>query len=485
MTTHSNSSTLAVPADGRVYGAEASRWAALPVLLTGTFMVVLDFFIVNVALPAMQHGLHAGTGAIEWVVAGFALTSAVFLITAARLGDRIGRRRAFSIGLGLFTLSSAACGLAGSPTVLVAARLAQGVGAALVMPNVLSIINVTYRGEDLPRALGIYGLVMGLAAACGQLIGGGLIQADIAGSGWRACFLINIPVGFAALALAPRFVPESRAERRPRLDLGGTLLLTAGLIAVVLPLVEGRQHGWPVWTWISFAVAPLLLLGFAAHQRRLARRGGQPLLAPAMFRARTFTVGLVTQLAFWCGQASFFLVLALYLQQGRGLSALDAGLVFTVMAVAYVAASAQAPALVMRLGRRLLGIGALVLAGGHGLLLAAVANVGVGGSIVELFPGLVLIGAGMGLLLVPLTTTILSGVDTQHAGSASGAVTTVQNVGGALGVAITGVIFFGALHGGYAHALEMSLIELGALLLGVAALSRLLPATPRPVSAPN
>ena len=449
-------------------------------LLAGTFMVVLDFFIVNVALPSMQHDLHAGTGAIEWVVAGFALTSAVFLITAARVGDRIGRRATFSIGLGVFTLASAVCGEASTPTVLVVARLAQGVGAAMVMPNVLAIINVTYTGPDLPRALGIYGLVLGLAAACGQIIGGGLIGADIAGLGWRACFLINVPVGVAALALAlaPRFVPESRSERASRsgLDLVGTVLLTAGLTAVVLPLVEGRQHGWPAWTWISLASAPVLLLGFAGYQRRLARRGGEPLVAPEMFRVRAFTAGLVTQLAFWCGQASFFLVLALYLQQGRGLSALGAGLVFTIMAVAYVATSAQAPALILRFGRQLLAIGALVLASGHGLLLAAVAHVGVGGSIVWLVPGLVLIGAGMGLLIVPLTTTILSGVDPQHSGGASGVLTTMQNVGAALGVAITGVIFFGALHGGYAHALELSLIQLGALLLGVAVLTRLLPA---------
>jgi EmrB/QacA subfamily drug resistance transporter len=476
MTTQSNSSTYAVAASPVSLPAAAGRWAALPVLLAGTFMVVLDFFIVNVALPSMQRDLHAGTGAIEWVVAGFALTSAVFLITAARLGDRIGRRRTFSIGLGVFTLASAACGAAGSPTMLVLARLAQGIGAALVMPTVLSIINVTYTGEELPRALGIYGLVLGLAAACGQLIGGGLIQADVAGLGWRTCFLINVPIGIAALALAPRFVPESRSERHTSLDPLGTLLLTAGLTAIVLPLVEGRQHGWPAWTWISLGFAPILLLGFVAQQRRLARRGGEPLLALAMFRSRSFTAGLITQLAFWCGQASFFLVLALYLQQGRGLSALDAGLVFTIMAVAYVATSARAPALVARFGRRLLAVGALVLACGHGLLLAAVAHIGVGGSIVELFPGLVLAGAGMGLLLVPLTTTILSSVDVHHAGSASGAVTTVQNVGGALGVAITGVIFFGALHGGYAHALELSLAELAALLLGVAALSRLLPA---------
>ena len=476
MTTESNSSTLAVGAGLRSTQVRADRWAALPVLLAGTFMVVLDFFIVNVALPSMQHDLHAGSGAIEWVVAGFALTSAVFLITAARLGDRIGRRLTFSIGLGVFTLASAACGVAGTPTVLVAARLAQGAGAALVMPNVLSIINVTYRGADLPRALGIYGLVMGLAAACGQLIGGGLIQADIAGLGWRTCFLINVPVGIAALALAPRYVSESRSERRSRLDAVGTALLTAGPDRSRASAGRGPPARLAGVDVDRAGHAPLLLLCFAWHQRRLAQRGGDPLLAPAMFRQRAFTAGLLTQLAFWCGQASFFLVLALYLQQGRGLSALDAGLVFTIMAVAYVATSAQAPALVVRYGRRLLGIGALVLAAGHGLLLAAVADIGVSGSIVELVPGLVLIGAGMGLLLVPLTTTILAAADTEHAGGASGAVTTVQNVGGALGVAITGVIFFGALHGGYAHALELSLVELAALLLGVAALTRLLPA---------
>ena len=304
---------------------------------------------------------------------------------------------------------------------------------------------------------------MGVAAVCGQLIGGVLVQLDIAGLGWRSCFLINVPVGALALGLAPRFVPESRAEHRSGLDLAGTMLVTAGVTAIVLPLVEGRQHGWPLWTWISLAAAPLLLLAFAYHQRRLARGGGTPLIAPALFRARSFTAGLLTQLAFWCGQASFFLVLALYLQQGRGLSALHAGLVFTILAVAYVAASAQAPALTERHGRRLLAAGALVLAAGHGLLLGAVADVGVGGSIWSLVPGLLLIGVGMGLLIVPLTTTILSGIDPEHAGAASGALATMQNVGAALGVAITGAIFFGALHAGYAHALELSLAQLAAL----------------------
>src|SRR5690242_11280509 len=245
----------------------AGRWAPLPVVLAGTFMVVLDFFIVNVALPSMQADLHASNGAIEWVVAGYALTSAVLLITGGRLGDRFGRRRAFAAGLSLFTLASAECGIAGSAEVLVAARLLQGAAAAILMPNVLSLIGTIYAGADRARALTAYGLVMGLAAVSGQLIGGLLVQADIAGLGWRSCFLINIPIGLAALALAPRVIPETRNPDANRLDLVGTVLVTAGLTAVVLPLVEGRQHGWPAWTWISLAAAPLILAAFVAHQR--------------------------------------------------------------------------------------------------------------------------------------------------------------------------------------------------------------------------
>jgi EmrB/QacA subfamily drug resistance transporter len=462
---------------------QAGEWAPLVVVLAGTFMVVLDFFIVNVALPSMQRDLRAGAGSIEWVVAGYSLTAAVFLISAARLGDQIGRRRTFSLGLGLFTLSSAACGAAGTPAVLVLARLVQGIGAALLAPNVLSIIGAVYAGRARGRAIGAYGLVMGVAAVGGQLIGGALVAANLLGLGWRICFLINIPVGVLALALAPRLVPESRAPRHSGLDPAGTLLLSGGLTALVLPLVEGRQHGWPLWTWLALAAAPALLLAFGAQQRRLARAGGAPLVDPALFRVRSFSAGLLTQLAFWCGQASFFLVLALYLQRGRGLSALSAGLVFTILAVAYVAASAQAPVLTERHGgRRLLGAGALVLAVGHGLLLVTVADIGVGGSILALVPGLVAIGAGMGLVIVPLTTTIMTGIDNEHAGAASGALGTMQNVGGALGVAVTGVIFFGALHGGYAHALESSLAQLAALLLAVAALTRLLPGRPHTIT---
>ncbi len=454
----------------------ASRWAPLPVVLTGTFVVVLDFFIVNVALPSVQSTLHASSGSIQWIAAGYGLMSAVFLITAGRLGDKIGRRRTFSLGLALFTLSSAACGLASTPEILVAGRLVQGLAGALIMPNVLSLIDVLYTGTDRVRALSAYGMVMGLAAVGGQLIGGVLVQANIAGLGWRSCFLINVPIGVLALVLAPILVPESRAERSRRIDLVGTVLVTVGLTAIVLPLVEGRQYGWPLWTWVSLGAAPLILAAFVTQQRRLARRGGAPLLELSLFDERTFSAGLLAQLVFWCGQASFFLVLALYLQQGRGLSALDAGLVFTILAAAYLAASMVAPALAERHGRVVLAAGALVLAAGHGLLLATVADVGTGGSVAVLAPGLLLIGAGMGLGIAPLATIIMSGMKPEQAGAASGALATMQNVGNSLGVAIIGVIFFGALHSGFAGAFQLSLATLAAILVAVAALTRLLPA---------
>ena len=438
-------------------------------------MVVLDFFIVNVALPSIQSELHASAGSIEWVIAGYALTSAVFLITGARLGDRFGRRRMFAAGLALFTIASAACGAAATPTELVLARLVQGVSAALLMPNVLSIITVLYSGEARAKALGIYATVMGLAAVGGQLIGGALIAANPAGLGWRSVFLINVPIGVVALLLCRRLIPESRAAKAPGLDWIGTVLVTGALTAVLLPLVEGRQHGWPAWTWISLALAPVLLAALVLHQRRLHRTGGAPLIDLSLFGARSFRGGLVAQLGFWSGQASFFVVLALYLQQGRGLRPLAAGLVFTILAVAYLVASAAAPGLAMRHGRRVIAAGALVLAAGHVLLLLAVEDVGVGGSVAVLAPGLLLVGAGMGLVLAPLATTILGTLGPERAGAASGMLTTVQNVGNALGVAITGVIFFGALHAGYAHAFELAVGELALTLVAVAALSRLLP----------
>ena len=309
-----------------------SPWGALPVLLAGAFMVVLDFFIVNVALPSIATDLGAGESALEWVVAGYGLTFAAFLITAGRLGDVLGRRRVYAIGLILFTVASAACGLAPSPETLVIARIAQGAAGAIVMPQVLAIVGVAFRGPDYVRALSIYGVVLGLAAVGGQIIGGVLVESAI---GWRGCFLINIPVGLAALAFgADAQVPESRAEQRAPLDLIGAVTLAVGLTAILLPLIEGRQLGWPVVD----VGQPRRRAGDRRAVRAPPGAARAPAARPRRCSAgRGFSAGLVTQFCLACAQASFFVYLALYLQMERGLSALDAGLMFAILAVAYVA----------------------------------------------------------------------------------------------------------------------------------------------------
>jgi EmrB/QacA subfamily drug resistance transporter len=452
-------------------------WLALPVLLAGTCLIVLDFFIVNVAMASMQSDLNAGPTAVEWVVAGYGLTFAVFLLAAGRLGDRFGRRRMFALGVGLFTAASLMCGVAPSAELLVLARLLQGIGGAMISPSVLALIGTLYEGPARARAIGIYATVMGLAAAGGQLVGGVLLQLDVLGLGWRTVFLINVPIGIAALAVLRRVVPESRAMQAARIDVVGIAVATVALTALVLPLVDGRAHGWPTWSLVSLAASPVLFADFVLWQRRLVRRGASPLLDPAWFRDRTFGVGMLTQLAFWSGQASYFLVLALYLQLGRGLSAMDAGLVFSILAATYLVASMRAAALVTRFGRAVVVEGALVLAAGHVATVVAVSSYG--GSVVALVPGLLLVGAGMGLCLAPITTIVLANVDPHRAGAVSGLLSTMQQVGNCLGVAVIGVLFFGAVPRGYAHAFELSTVALAVLLVGVAGCARCLPRMPR------
>lgn len=479
MTTMSQATKAGTPAGAPAGTASrVAKWAPLAVILCGTFVYVLDFFVVNVALPAIQRDLGASAAAIEWVVAGYGLTTASFLVIGGRLGDHVGRRLMFCAGIALFTITSVLCALAPGAGFLVAARLAQGVGAAIMAPNVLSILGTTYTGRDRVRAISVYGMVMGIAAVGGQLLGGLLIDANVAGLGWRAIFWVNVPVGVAALIAAPRLVPLSRAARSGRLDLLGAGLLTGALVAIVLPLLDGRQQGWPAWSWASLAAGPVLLLAFTAHLRRLARRGGQPLLDPAIFAVRAFRSGLTCQVLFWCQQAAGYLLLALYLQQGRGLSPIASGGVFAVLAAGYLITSLRAPGLTVRFGRRVIALGAMTAFAGNAVLLLAVLRWGVAGPVAALFPGLLLLGAGQGLCITPLTTTVLSHADASRAGSVSGALSTAQQVGNAIGVAVTGVIFYGLLGRGYAAAYEWSVAEMAALLLGVLALAFTIPRHP-------
>ena len=461
-------------------------WGPLLVVLAGTFMALLDFFIVNVALPSIQSGLHASRAAVQLIIAGYGLTFATGMITGGRLGDLYGRRRMFMTGLALFTLTSAACGLAPSAGLLVGARVLQGAAGALMTPQVLAIIGIVYAGPRRDRAVAAYGVAMGFAGVLGQLLGGAIIAASVGGSGWRGIFLINVPVGLTALVLARRVIPEF-AGHTARLDLAGTALATAGLAAVVAPLIEGQQYGWPAWTWASLAAAPVLLGGFVVHQRRRAASGRSPLVDPGLFASRGFSVGSLAALAFGLVPASFFFVLALFLQDGLGLSPLLSGEVFAAVGAGYFAAMMLATGLARRLGRQVLALGAAVVAAG--VLLLAAADGGTSWaplswmplswmplSWMPLLPGLAVTGFGIGLVLVPLSATVLAGVDPQHAGAAAGVLATAQQVGGAVGVALVGVVFYRSLGAGaFGHAMTAALILLAGLTVATAALVQLLP----------
>jgi EmrB/QacA subfamily drug resistance transporter len=469
----------AEPAGGGAAGG-SWRWGTLLVMVFSSFMITLDFFIVNVAIPSIRHDLRAGSAAVQLVIVGYGLAYAAGLITCGRLGDIHGRRRMFVLGMSLFTLASAGCGLAPTAGALVAARVAQGMGAAMLAPQSYAILGVAYTGADRIRAFNANGLAVGLAGVFGQLIGGLLIQADTGGLGWRLCFLINVPVGIAAVGLTPRLVAESRGAGRTSLDLPGVALVVAGLVAAVLPLVEGREHGWPPWSWLCLSAAVPLLLAFAARQRRLTAQGGAPLVMVSLFGRRTFTVGIGTTLLFYAGTASFLLVLALYLQEGLGLTALGSGLVFTAIGAGFFVTSLYGPALTRRLGRQVLAAGGLALVAGWAALGGTVGRIGVTGNAALLVPALLLCGVGIGMIMAPVASIALGDVPGEYAGAAAGVLSTALQVGGALGVALIGLVFYGSLGpapapAGYPHALALSLLCLVGLAVTVALLAQLMP----------
>ncbi|MGC5167348.1 MFS transporter [Luteimicrobium sp. DT211] len=448
--------------------APVPPWRALPVLLTGTFLVVLDFFGVNVALPSLAGELDAGPSEVVWVVAGFALAMAATQLLAGRIGDRVGHRRGFATGLTVFTLASLACAAAPGATLLVAARVLQGVGAAFVGTGVLAVLGVSFTGEARARALAWYGAVLGVAAAGGQLVGGALIAADVAGLGWRAIFAVNVPVGLLALALTPRLVPATRGRRAGRLDVAGMALGALTMVLLVLPLVQGRQAGWPLWTWVSLALVPVAAAAGYRHGVRVERDGGQPLLPPSLLRLPSMSLGLLAQLVYWCGQASFYFVLALYLQDGLGLTPLDAGLVFGVLATGYLATSFRAPGLAARHGRSVVVVGLCAILAGYGALgiALAAAPASTGGAVAALVPGLLLAGAGQGLCITPLAAQVLAHADPRQAGAVSGALQTAQQAGNSVGVAVVGVVFYGVLGaagGTVGDAFGVSLVALAAI----------------------
>jgi EmrB/QacA subfamily drug resistance transporter len=461
----------------------------LPVILTATFMASFDYMVVNVAAPSLAHDLHAGPAALELVIGGYAFTYASGLVTGGRLGDLFGYRSMFVFGMASFTVASALCGLAQTSGQLVGARLLQGLTAAAMVPQVLALITAGYPAAERPRALSWFGVALGLGGVAGQVIGGLLMDADVLGLGWRVIFLVNVPVGVIAVSLALRWLPGGRAQRRPRLDPIGVIGISGSLALALVPLALGRADGWPAWTWISLAGSVPAMAATLAWERRLTRRGGEPLLDLSLFGSRSFTVGLAINLAFMASFSSLMLALTLLLQNGLGLNPLRAGLTFGPMAVVAMITSIAGRRLVARYGMKVLvagsatsGIGALGLA-------ASLHAAGSGVNAAWLMVPLSLVGLGNGLTLPSLIGVVLAGVRPAQAGAASGVLTTTQQFAGAAGVAALGAVFFSVLgsrsgRGDFANAAEVTLwldVVLIAATTGLVALlpRRAQPAAPR------
>jgi MFS family permease len=447
----------AVLAEAPVVAGLRRKWIVLVVLLAAPFLAVLDAFVVTIAVPSIQDQLHASDASVQLVLAGYGVTYAAFLIAGGRLGDIHGRRKLLVVGLLLFVATSALGAAAPNQDVLVLARLLQGIAAALMYPQTLALIRLHFKGRDLGAAMAAFGMALGGSAVAAQLIGGYVVQTNILGYGWRPIFLVGLPIGVLAIGLALLLIPESRAGGAPRLDFVGLALITAGLLALVFPLIVGRQLGWPLWTWPLAAGALLLGALFVLHQHRLARRGRSPLVSLDIFRVRAITVGLTITLVFYSGQVSFWLLLTLYLQHGLRLSPMDTGLVFTPVAAGFFAASLLAPRLLPRVGKHVLPAGALGLAAGTSAL-AALALDGDGPPPMRmLLPVLLVCGLGFGMVIPSLVTLVLRVVPNDYEGAASGVLVTAQQVAGAFGVALSGVLFFGLLRLSFPYATAFGL----------------------------
>jgi EmrB/QacA subfamily drug resistance transporter len=440
----SDAQILAPPA-GAGEGADARRWLTLIILLLAAFMNLLDVSIVNIAIPSIQRDLHATYADVQWALAGYTLAYALVLITGGRLGDIFGRKRLFLIGVVGFTIMSALCGAAQSPGMLIACRVVQGAMGAIMVPQVLAVIQVIFPPAERIKALAGFGVTAGLGTVSGPLIGGLLIQHNLLGLSWRPIFLINVPVGIIAVAASAVLVRESRAPRPPKLDPVGVGLVSAALLLLLYPLVEGRQLGWPAWTFASMAAAAPVLAAFIGYERLKARRDGSPLVHVGLFRERGFSAGMAIAIAFFLGIASFGLVLTLFLQLGLGFTPLHAGLTFLPFSLGVLVSSGAAARLAPRFGRGVTMAGALVIAAGMAGLIAIVRHYGAGVTTWELVPGLVAAGLGLGAVIAPLADIVLARVPKQEAGSASGVFNTGLQLGNSIGIAVIGVIFFGML----------------------------------------
>ncbi len=439
-----------VPTHSAQHHADAlnarAKTFALVTVAMAFIMDLLDTTIVNIAIPSIQADLGASYSTIQWLIAGYALTFAVLLITGGRMGDVFGYKKVFMYGVAGFTVASLLCGLAWNSEVLIIARLIQGAMAALMVPQVMSVMQILFKPHERGKVMGTFGAMAGIAATLGPVVGGILIHFNIGGLQWRPIFLINVPVGIVSLIMATRYLPDGKSPHPLKLDIIGTILVVIAMSLLVFPLIEGRDLGWPLWIFLLMAAAIPFLFVFGKWQVIKDRRDHSPLIVPALLKTRTFVTGLIINITFEAAMLGFFLPFTLIMQVGLGYEIIKAALAGIPTAIGIsVTMAVFSQKLIPKLGRYALTLGTVLMALGLGVLYFTIHHSGLDTNPFELIPGLLLVGAGMAMIMSPIFAVVLTDVDSKHAGSASGVLNAVQQLGGAIGVALIGVVFFGQL----------------------------------------
>jgi MFS family permease len=417
------------------------RWWVLAIVVAAQFMFGVDAFIVNVAIPTIALELHASPAQIEAVIAIYLIAYATLVVTGGRLGDIYGTRNVFLAGVLGFTVTSLWCGLSQSGPELITARLAQGATAALMVPQVLATLHLLFSDESRGRAFSIYGIVLGLAGAAGFLLGGVLVTLDLAGMSWRVVFFVNVPFGLAIIAAALRIMPSVPRRAGTRLDISGAIVLFAGLLCLIGPLLFGHDVHWAPWVWLVMAAGVAIVAAFLRLERRVASRGGMPLIDLALISDAAFMRGLCATFFFFFANLSFYLIMTLFMQRGLNIPPLQAGAVFLPLAFAFVIASRHSAARARHRGTRVLIEGCVVQVAGLAVLALTVAFAQPP-SAPLLALALAIFGYGQGLVMAPLSSAVLSTVKPASAGSGAGMYGTTTQIGNASGGAAIGAVFF-------------------------------------------
>jgi len=443
------SSSTAAPSQAPAIPKRA--WQALIVLLAGMFIALLDTTIVNVALPSIQESLQASESTLSWIISGYALAFGLALIPAGRLGDRIGHKWVFFTGLALFTLASLACGIAQDQTQLIVARIVQGLAGGVFVPAVTAFIQLLFPAQSRGKAFAIMGATIGVSSALGPIIGGLIIQAFGEESGWRLVFGVNLPIGIAALIAAAVLLPngadvKAASGTRSGIDIVGLVLVSAGLVAILIPLIEGQQEGWPLWTYLTMAAGVLLIVAFAAWEVNYTKRGKSPLVPPHLFSHPAFTGGTILALVYFAAFTSIFFTISILWQSGLGHSPLQSGLVSIPFAIGSILGSSQSNRLAARLGRGVLLMGTVLLTLGLVAVFVLFLTIPAGDltNWALLLP-LLVAGLGNGLFIAPNAQFIVATVDRSEAGGASGVIGVMQRIGSAIGIAVVGSVLFSGL----------------------------------------